>query len=123
MTIFAKLLLALPFVLSGVAKLMDFDGAIAEQRHFDLPAPALMAALVIVTQLGGSLLLFTRWDWLGAVALAGFTAVATVIAHAYWSFPIEAQFEQRNIFFEHAAIIGGFLMVAAMRWNLRRDHD
>jgi len=118
-----KAMLCLPFVLSGLAKLADFPGAVAEQQHFGLPMPTLFAALVIATQLGGSILMFTRGDWVGALWLAAFTVVATVIAHAYWTFPEAAQFEQRNIFFEHAAIVGGFIIVAWLRWSGRLEAE
>jgi len=118
-----RVLLCLPFVLSGLAKLVDFQGAIAEQQHFGLPMPALFAVLVIITQLGGSILMFTRWDWLGALWLAGFTIVATLIAHAYWTYPEAAQFEQRNTFFEHAAIVGGFIVIAWLRWSGRLEAE
>lgn len=114
--------LASPFVLSGLLKLFDFDAAIAEQRHFNMPAPAFLAGLTIAVQLGGSALLFVRrWTWLGAGLLAGFTALATLIAHRYWDIADPAlRFQQQNIFWEHVAICGGLVLAAAAAARARQ---
>ena len=45
--------LCLAYAYSGVAKLLDFHGAMAEQAHFGLSPPALFAGLTIAVQLGG----------------------------------------------------------------------
>lgn len=111
----ARCLVALPFLLSGIAKLGDFNGAVAEVRGLTGLEPApLVAALVVLTQLGGAALVITggRLAWLGAAALAGFTAVATLYAHAFWLMPEAERFLHRNIFFEHVSIIGGLALVA-----------
>ncbi|WP_149535446.1 DoxX family protein [Siccirubricoccus phaeus] len=113
----ARLAVALPFLLSGLAKLADFAGAMAEVRALAGLEPAwLFAALVILTQLGGAaLLLFGgRRAWLGAALLAGFTAVATLLAHAFWTKPAAERFLHQNIFFEHVSIIGGLLAAAIL---------
>lgn len=113
----ARLAVALPFLLSGVAKLVDMDGAIAELRGLTGLEPArLLAALVIATQLGGSALLIAggRLAWLGAAALAGFTVIATLYAHAFWLKPEAERFLHQNIFFEHVAIVGGLTLLAIL---------
>ena len=71
------------------------------------------AAAVIVTQLGGSLLFLTRrYCWLGAGLLAGFTVVATLLAHPFWTFEGPDRGRQTATFFEHVAIVGGLAMAA-----------
>jgi uncharacterized membrane protein YphA (DoxX/SURF4 family) len=62
--------ICLPFLFSGVAKLLDFDGAIAEFASFGFPVPALFAALTIALQLSASvasiafaLAFVAWWDW------------------------------------------------------------
>lgn len=115
LALLARLAVALPFLLSGIAKLVDFNGAIAEVRGLTgLEPAALFAALVIVTQLGGSALLVAgeRFAWIGAAALGGFTIVATLYAHAFWLKPEAERFLHRNIFFEHISIIGGLALLA-----------
>ncbi len=107
--------LCLAYAYSGVAKLFDFHGAMAEQAHFGLSPPALFAALTIAVQLGGSaLILFVRGRFaaLGAVALAGFTLAATFVGHPFWGETSMARFADLNAFLEHFGLIGGFLLVA-----------
>lgn len=109
--------LCLAFIYSGFAKLFDFPAAIAEQAHFGLQPAALFAAATIATQLGGSaLVLFARGraQAFGAVILAGFTFLATLIGHAFWTMTGFERFQNLNTFLEHAGLIGGFLIVAVL---------
>ena len=117
----ARLALVAPFLLSGFLKLFDFPGAVAEVRGLTgLEPAALFAALVIATQLGGSaaVLFGGRWAWLGAGLLAGFTVLATLLAHAWWTRTGVDRARDLNIFWEHAAICGGLLLAA---WASRLD--
>jgi transmembrane protein len=115
-----RLALALPFLISGFAKLLDFGGAAEEVAGLGLRPVAPFAAAVILVQLGGSALFLTRrFCWLGAGILAGFTVVATLLAHPFWTFEGPDRGRQTATFFEHLAIVGGFA-VAAMFVNGRR---
>ncbi|MFG1421383.1 DoxX family protein [Roseixanthobacter liquoris] len=113
----ARVAVAAPFLFSGFAKLADFGGAMDEVRALTgLEPAALVAVLVIATQLGGSALLVAggRMTWIGAGLLAAFTAVATLSAHAFWLKPAAEQVLNRNIFIEHISIIGGLAAVAIL---------
>jgi transmembrane protein len=86
----ARIAVAAPFLVSGIAKLADFPSAISEVRGLTGLEPAgLMAALVVLTQLAGSALVIAggRLTWIGTAALACFTIVATLYAHAFWLKP------------------------------------
>ncbi|THD03321.1 DoxX family protein [Panacagrimonas perspica] len=110
------------YVASGVTKLLDFDAALGEAVHFGLQPPALFAIGVILTQLVGSALtVFAsgRWQALGAAALAGFTIVATLIGHPFWTMEGMDRFHNRNSFLEHIGLVGGFLLVGALAWPRR----
>ena len=103
------------YLYSGVSKLFDFPSAIAEQAHFGMSPPALFAAATIATQLGGSaLMLLWRGPLaaLGALALAGFTLLATFIGHPFWRESGMERFADLNSFLEHFGLIGGFVLVA-----------
>lgn len=113
----ATVLLTLPYWTSGLAKLADWQGALAEARHFGLEPAFAVAGLTILVQLGGSLLLIAgRAAWLGAGALGIFTALATVIAHPFWQIadPV-ARFHERNTFLEHIGLIGGLVAATVLR--------
>jgi transmembrane protein len=109
----ARLALAAPFLVSGVAKLLHFPDAIAEVAGLGLRPAVPVTAAIIVSQLGGSILFLTkRFCWLGAGILAGFTVLATLLAHPLWAFDGPDRGRQTATFFEHLAIVGGFAMAA-----------
>lgn len=114
--VFARTVLTLPYWWSGIAKLADLHGAMAEAAHFGLKPAGLVVAATVVVQLGGSLLLiFGRLGWLAAGALGVFTALATLIAHPYWTVadPVE-RFHALNTFLEHVSLIGGLMLAAIL---------
>jgi transmembrane protein len=115
--VLAATLLTLPYWTSGIAKLFDLAGALGEARHFGLEPAALVVALTILVQIGGSLLIIVgRQAWLGAGALGVFTAIATLIAHPFWQVadPM-TRFHERNTFLEHVGLIGGLMLAAILR--------
>lgn len=109
----ALLALCGAYVQGGRVKLMDFNGAQAEMAHFGLHPAHLAAAAVILLELGASALVLTgRLRWLGALALAGFTAAAALMANRYWEAPADARFMTMNAFYEHIGLAGAWVLVA-----------
>lgn len=109
----ALLALCGAYIQGGLVKLLDFAGAQAEMAHFGLHPTALMAGAVIVLELGASALILSgRLRWLGALALALFTAVAALMANRYWEAPADARFMAMNAFYEHLGLAGAFVLVA-----------
>jgi uncharacterized membrane protein YphA (DoxX/SURF4 family) len=109
----ALLFLCAAYLQGGIDKLVDFDAAVAEMSHFGLSPAAPLAAAVIALELGCSLLVLTgRLRWLGALALAGFTLMATFVANRFWELPMPDRVMAANGFFEHIGLVGGFLLVA-----------
>jgi uncharacterized membrane protein YphA (DoxX/SURF4 family) len=109
----ALLLLCAAYLQGGLNKAMDFDAAIAEMNHFGLSPAGPLAVAVIVLELGAAALILTGFcRWLGALALAGFTLMATFVALRFWEMPQPERFMAANSFFEHLGLVGGFLLVA-----------
>ena len=109
----ALLLLCAAYLQGGLNKAMDFNAAIAEMNHFGLSPAGPLAAAVIVLELGAAALILTGFHrWLGALALAGFTLMATFVALRFWEMPQPQRFMAANSFFEHLGLVGGFLLVA-----------
>jgi uncharacterized membrane protein YphA (DoxX/SURF4 family) len=106
------LALCAAYLQGGLVKVYDYAGAQAEMVHFGLPA--WFAVAVITLELGASGLILTGVGrWLGAVALAGFTLLASLIALRFWELPPGSErFMATNAFFEHISLVGGFLFVA-----------
>ena len=110
----ALLLLCAAYLQGGLQKAFDFPGAMAEMKHFGLAPEAPLAVAVIVLELGAAALILTgRLRWLGALALGGFTLMATFVALRFWEMPAgHERFMAANSFFEHLGLVGGFLLVA-----------
>lgn len=110
----AHLALCAAYIQGGLTKLKDFPGAVAEMARFRLTPPALFAVLVITIELGASAMVLTGLlRWLGALTLAGFTLLSTLLALRFWEQPAgSTRKETANAFFEHLGLGGGFLLAA-----------
>lgn len=109
----ARLTLTGPYILGGLVKLSDWQGAIAEQAHFGLQPAALFAALTIAVELvGPALILMDAMAWLGAGMLGAFTLLAAIVANGFWTMEGPARFMATNAFFEHLGLVGGFALIA-----------
>lgn len=109
-----RLLLVALFLPAGIGKLTGFSGTVGYIASVGLPLPALGAALAAVVEIGGALaLLFGFGTRVAALALAGFTLVASFFFHAYWAMPADQAFMQQLMFFKNIAVTGGLLVLAA----------
>jgi uncharacterized membrane protein YphA (DoxX/SURF4 family) len=103
--------------LGGLAKLADWQGAVAEAAHFGLHPAQLAAAATIAVELICSMMIITRTGtWIAAGALGVFTMLATFIAHAFWTMQGQERFFAFNSFFEHLGLVCAFLLLA---WHTR----
>lgn len=110
----ALLGLCAAYLQGGIVKATDFSGAIGEMNHFGLAPAVPIAIAVIVLELGASAMILTGfYRWLAALALGGFTLMATLIALRFWELPTgHERFMAANAFFEHLGLVGGFVLVA-----------
>lgn len=118
----ALLGLCAAYLQGGFNKATDFSGAIAEMTHFGLQPAPFFAVATVALEIGASILvLIGFYRWLGALALAGFTLMATFIANRYWEMAPPERFMVANSFYEHLGLIGGFLLVAWHDINSREN--
>ena len=101
-----RVLLSIMFIQSGVGKVFGYAGTEEHMNAADVPGTLL--PLVIVTEVGGGLLvplgLFTRY---AAIALAGFCVLAA------WFFHYQpGDMGQMINFMKNITIAGGFLVLA-----------
>jgi putative oxidoreductase len=110
----ARVLLALMFVLAGAGKLAGLEGTAGYIASKGLPLPMVLAAATGVLELVAGVMLIVGWQarW-AALALAGFTLVASVIFHNYWAMPAEQQMMQQLMFMKNLAVTGGLLALFA----------
>ncbi|PND25942.1 DoxX family protein [Sinorhizobium sp. M4_45] len=109
------LALCAAYIQGPLTKIFDFNGALAEMDHFGLHPAAFFAVAVIVFELTASAMVISGFlRWAGALALAGFTLLATFIALRFWEMaPGMDRMMATNAFFEHLGLAGAFVFVAA----------
>jgi putative oxidoreductase len=107
LALLARLFLAYIFVVEGWEKLFRYEGTAAYMDANGVPASLL--PLVIITELGGGILValgfMTRY---AAIALAGFCLLTALLFHTDF-----ANVEQFINFNKNIAIAGGFLALSA----------
>ncbi|MDQ0323942.1 putative membrane protein YphA (DoxX/SURF4 family) [Pararhizobium capsulatum DSM 1112] len=111
----ALLALCAAYIQGPLTKIFDFNGAMAEMDHFRLQPAAVFAVIVIVFELTASAMVISGvLRWAGALALSGFTLIATLIALRFWALaPGMERMMATNAFFEHLGLAGAFVFVAA----------
>jgi putative oxidoreductase len=93
------------YILYGYFKLTGFAGSTTYMAKQGLPAPAFFAALAVVIELGGGLLMLIGYQTrLVALGLAVYVLVATFIAHTHFG-----DGNQMSHFFKNMTIVGGSL--------------
>jgi putative oxidoreductase len=114
LSLVGRLLLALLFIPAGISKISGFEGTVGYIASVGLPLPALAAIGTIALEIGAGLMLAVGWKarW-AALALAGFTLLATILFHNFWAMPADKAFVQQLMFFKNIAVVGGLLVVAA----------
>jgi len=120
----ARISLTGPFMVGAFMKLSDLNAAFAEQEHFGLyPGWAWGTLTIIVEIVGPALIISRRFVWFGAGMLAVFTAIANLLANHFWTMTGEARFNATNGFFEHIAMIAGFILAAMIAEHERLSGD
>jgi putative oxidoreductase len=103
-----RLLIGLPFVMSGFGKLAAYGPTTEMIGAVGLPAPPLAFAVAVVVELGGGLLLIAGFQARPvAVALALFAMVTAVSFHGNF-----ADQNQMIHFLKNLMIAGGLLQIA-----------
>lgn len=116
----ARLLLTVVFALSGVAKLADFDGGMAEMSRAGLAPAWLFNIAVAVILLAGTLAIwFDRYLSQGAALLGAFLIASIFVVHHFWSLPEPGATLSFYFALEHMSLVGG-LACAAVASACRR---
>jgi uncharacterized membrane protein YphA (DoxX/SURF4 family) len=111
----ARFALVVTFLASGLSKVANFSGGVADMVEAGMPAPVVMAFLSIFVELTGSVLvLINRWVWLGAGMLGVFTAIGAVTAHAFWKVSGPARKDAIAVFLMHFGLVAAFVLDAVL---------
>ena len=109
-------LMAALFLISGVRKMLTWSATTGYFATLGLPMAEVIAPLVILLEVGGSLALIFGWRMREvALILAIYTLMTALVAHRFWDAD-PAQFNpQLNNFFKNIAMVGGFLLLIEPR--------
>jgi putative oxidoreductase len=114
--VIARILLAVIFVASGLAKIQNYGFFSAIMMAHRLPAVGILLPLTIAVEVLGGLTLATGYmGRLGALALFLFLIPTTIVFHTGAVLPIQpgdAMAQQVNLL-KNLAIMGGLLLVVA----------
>jgi putative oxidoreductase len=104
-----RLLIGLPFAMSGFGKLAAYGQTTAMIAAADLPLPPLAYAVAVTVEIGGGLLLVAGYQVRHvAIALALFSIATAVSFHSNF-----ADQNQMIHFLKNVMIAGGLLQIAA----------
>ncbi len=110
---FIKFLLTFPFLHSGIGCIVDFKGTTRLIASKKIPFPSLVLIAVISLKIGGSIALILGYSTaLVCLALAAFTALATILYHDFWN---KEGFERKTAIFwttTNIGLIGGLFLLA-----------
>ncbi len=114
-SVLARILLALMFILSGFGKLMDIPGTAGYVASGGLPFPTLLAVGVGAFELLGGIALVIGFQARIVGLLMGlFTLVTSMVFHAFWAVPADQQFITQLLFMKNLSVAGGLLLVSAL---------
>ncbi len=109
-----RVLIASLFFCAFAGKVAAYDLMVALSTQKGIPlAPYLMPVVMMLELGGGLLLLFNRYVWLVAIALAGYVLVVTPFFHFDWS-EAAGGFQEVTAVFENLALTGGLLALYMM---------
>lgn len=111
----ARFLIALLFLVSGTHKAIWYQKAVQEFELAGIPLIAISLPATIILHISGAACLVAGiYTVVASLALALFTALATILVHAFWRFEGAERLERSRIFMGNFAIVGGLLSIAAI---------
>ncbi len=120
--VLARVLLTFPFWASGLSKLIDFSGGVAEMRELGFSPPELYNIATFTVQLiGSALIILNRWTWLAAGALGVFTFLTILLVHNFWAKQGPAAVHALHTAGEHIGMIGGLMLVSILSLRAKRS--
>ncbi len=109
-----RILLSLIFLLSGMMKIMDWNGTAAQMADKGMPAIPFFLTMAILFELGaGACLLFGFQARSASLALVFYLIPTTLVFHNFWSATGPEYQNQMHHFLKNLAILGGLATVIA----------
>lgn len=111
--LFARVLMASLFLVSGVRKLLAVSATAAYFAKLGVPAAEVMVYAASAVEIIGAIAFIVglRLQWV-ASALAVFTVIATLTAHRFWEFDAAQMPNQLSHFLKNLAVLAGLIAFA-----------
>ncbi len=107
--------LALIFIVSGINKIMDWDGTAGYMASKGMPmVPLFLLGALVFELVGGLSVLLGFKARMGAILLIIFIVPATLIFHNFWTLEGMERQIQMMMFMKNLAILGGLLLVLGL---------
>lgn len=113
-----RILMSIIFIMAGINKIGGYEGTQGYMESVGVPG-MLLPAVIVVEIIGGLAILIGFKARLGALLLAGFTVVATILFHNNLGDQM-----QSILFMKNLAIIGGLLYLfanGAGKWSIDKE--
>jgi len=109
-----RILVALMFVISGFGKIGGFAGVAGYIGSKGLPLPQVLAALTILLELGGGILLVLGYKtrWIAALFFL-WLIPTTLIFHRFWGVDPQIVQNMQIHFMKNVSIMGAMLLLVA----------
>lgn len=119
---FGRLLISLIFIIAGIGKIFDFQGASDALRSAGIHGAEAFIFIGLLMELVGGILLLLGWfTCLGVILLMIFLFPTTFIFHAFWTYEGAEMALQFSDFLKNLAIYGGLLLLLSYgpgRWSV-----
>jgi putative oxidoreductase len=107
-----RIMLALMFVIAGFGKIPGFADTSVMMTGAGLPFANVLLVLTILIELGGGAAIMVGWKTRPiALVVFLFTALATLVFHAFWNAPPEKMMLQQLMFMKNVSVMGGLLLL------------
>lgn len=107
-----RVLIALIFLRSAVAKIVGFTGTAGMMAGMGMPYPEyLLIGAIAIELVGGTALVFGYKVRAAAAALIVFLVPATLLFHNYWAADAAQVLNQTNHFFKNVALLGALVFL------------
>jgi putative oxidoreductase len=108
----ARLLISQIFIFSGVGKIIDPQGTMAQMEGRGMFwIPFFLVAAIVFELAGGFSVLLGYKARLGALALFLFLIPVTLTFHNFWTYPEDQKQQQMIMFMHNLTLMGGLLLL------------
>jgi putative oxidoreductase len=120
-----RILVAQLFVYYGFTKIIGFTGTAGYIASKGLSMPEVLAALTIIIEIGGGLMILLGWRArLGAAVLFLWMIPVTFVFHNFWSMEGAAAMANQINFHKNLALMGAMLLIVGFGsgpYSMKKD--